>query len=204
MQTIVLATRNAKKRKELEDLLDSPEYQILTLEDFPDCPEVVEDGDTFLANARKKAVEVSQFTNLPAVADDSGLAVDALNGAPGIYSARYARGEGSTDEENNQALLKALENVPDAERTAHYVCAVAFAEKGQTRFETEGTVEGLILREYRGDGGFGYDPLFYFPPFQATFAEVPIERKHAVSHRGKAMREFAAFLKQSKHSQTKL
>lgn len=195
MENLVLATRNKKKRAELEGLVDRNCWGILTLDDFPDCPDVVEDGETFIENARKKALAVSRFTDKLAVADDSGIAVDALDGAPGIYSARFARGEGSTDEDNNQALLKALENTPDEKRTARYVCAVVLAVEEDILFETEQTVEGQILREHRGQGGFGYDPLFYYPPFGATFAEVPIERKHTVSHRGKAMRELAAFLR---------
>ncbi len=194
MEKVVLATKNKKKRAELEALIDTGRWRVETLDNYPDCPDVVEDGDTFLANARKKALAVSHYTGLPAVADDSGLVVDALDGAPGIYSARYARGEESTDDENNEAVLAGLRDVPHERRTARYVCAVVFVVDGENLFETEGVVEGIILREYRGEGGFGYDPLFFYPPYDATFAEVPIEEKHKVSHRGKAMRELAHYL----------
>ncbi len=196
MKTLVLATRNRKKEKELVDLLAGLGWEVRCLADFPDAPDVVEDGATFLENARKKAVETSLFTHTLALADDSGLAVDALGGAPGVYSARYAAAEGkpNTDEENRLRLLREMEGVPPEKRTGRFICAAAIASEGKVLFETEQTVHGLITCEPRGTGGFGYDPLFFYPPFGATFAEVPIERKHAVSHRGKALAEVRRFL----------
>jgi XTP/dITP diphosphohydrolase len=154
----------------------------------------VEDGETFLENARKKALHYAAFTGLLTLADDSGLAVDALAGLPGVYSARYAHGEGSSDEENLNKVLKEISKIPDAQRQARFICAAAVAAPEKVIFETEQSVEGEITMEPAGEGGFGYDPIFYYPPFGKTLAQVSAEEKHAVSHRGKAMREVAAFL----------
>ncbi|HQP97958.1 MAG TPA: RdgB/HAM1 family non-canonical purine NTP pyrophosphatase [bacterium] len=197
MKTLVLATRNRKKEKELVDLLAGLGWEVRCLADFLDAPDVVEDGETFLENARKKAIEVSRYTQGIALADDSGLAVDALGGAPGVYSARYAaavEGNSATDEENRLRLLREMEGVPQEKRTGRFICAAVIACEGKVIFETEQSVEGVITSKPRGSGGFGYDPLFFYPPFGATFAEVPIEQKHAVSHRGKALAEVRMFL----------
>ncbi|MBN2327130.1 MAG: XTP/dITP diphosphatase [Candidatus Omnitrophica bacterium] len=194
-ENLVLATRNRKKQQEMEQLVDGLDLQILTLRDFPDCPEVIEDGATFVENARKKAVEVSLHTGEMALADDSGLEVDALDGAPGVYSARYARGEESTDEENTQKVLDELGNAPSSKRRGRFVCAAVLAKDGKVLFSTEQTVEGVIASEPKGKGGFGYDPIFYYPPYGKTLAEASPEEKHAVSHRGKALREVCAYLK---------
>lgn len=191
---LVLATRNEKKRQELHDIVRQSGWTILTLREFPSCPDVVEDGHTFLENARKKAIEVSIHTGHITLADDSGLEVDALNGAPGIYSARYSRGENSTDQENLLRVLDELKEVPDEQRTARFVCAAVIANGTDVLYSTQQSVEGIIIHEPRGDGGFGYDPIFYYPPFQQTFAEIPSERKHTVSHRGKALRGIVEFL----------
>lgn len=192
---LLIATRNPKKQKELEELLTGAGWNIFTLLDFPECPEVLEDGETFMENAEKKAKETSLYTGMITLADDSGLVVDALDGRPGIYSARYAKGEDSTDEENNQRVLEEMADMDDENRIARFVCAAVVAQDEKVLFSTEHFVEGLLMHKPMGDGGFGYDPLFYYPPFQRTFAQVPIEKKHEVSHRGKALQDIVAFLK---------
>lgn len=191
---LVLATRNLKKQKEMQELVEGFGLRVLTLRDFPDCPETVEDGLTFQENALKKALEVSIHTGCLALADDSGLEVDALKGAPGVYSARYARGEESTDEENLLKVLLEMQDVPQEKRTARFVCAAVLAQDGKALFATRQTVEGEIAFEPQGDGGFGYDPIFFYPPYGKTLAQCASEEKHAVSHRGKAMREVISYL----------
>lgn len=192
--SLVLATRNLKKQKEMQELVVDLRLRILTLRDFPDCPDVVEDGTTFLENAIKKAVEVSAHTDCLALADDSGLEVDALGGAPGIFSARYARGDESTDEENLQKVLNELWDTPPEERTGRFVCAAVLAQHGNVLFTTRQTIDGIIVNEPKGCGGFGYDPIFFYPPYGKTLAEATPDEKHAVSHRGKALREVTRFL----------
>jgi XTP/dITP diphosphohydrolase len=187
---LVFATRNRGKLAELQVLLANIDgLEVLSLDDI-EVVDVVEDGDTFVANASKKALEVSRATGLPALADDSGLEVDALGGAPGVFSARYA-GESCDDEANNDKLLAALESVADDQRTGRFRSVLALADvAGQLGSEvltTEGACEGRILRERRGDGGFGYDPLFYVPELDATFAELGIGPKNNLSHRARAM-----------------
>ncbi len=196
-KTLVLATRNQNKQREMQQLLDGSGWNVLTLKDYPNCPEVVEDGTTFLENARKKAVEVSSYCGVMALADDSGLSVDALDGAPGVYSARYARGEDSTDADNNARVLNELQGVPREKRSGRFVCAAVLANGNDVLFSTEQTVDGIIQTELSGSGGFGYDPLFFYPPYHKTLAEATAEEKNAVSHRGKAMRAVAAFLETS-------
>ncbi len=191
--TILLATRNPKKQSELEELLSGLGWNVVTLRDFPDSPEVEETGKTFVENAILKAVAASTHSGLLALADDSGLAVDALDGGPGIYSARYAKGEDSTDEENLQKVLDELEGVPAEKRSGRFVCAAVLAQGDEVMFATEQCVEGFIADSPSGEGGFGYDPIFFYPPFGKTFAEVPIEEKHAVSHRGQALAEVKIF-----------
>ncbi|MFH1741938.1 MAG: RdgB/HAM1 family non-canonical purine NTP pyrophosphatase [bacterium] len=195
-RVLVVATRNRKKEQELRDLLADLGWEVRCLAEMPEIPEVVEDGETFLENARKKAMEVSHATHLLALADDSGLVADALGGAPGVYSARYATSESSTDadQENYLRVLREMESVPEEKRTARFVCAAVVAQDGKVVFETEQAVEGLLTREPRGSGGFGYDPIFFYPPFNATFGEVPIEQKHRVSHRSKALAAVREFL----------
>lgn len=194
-KTLLIATRNQKKQKELQELLSEIGWNVVTLCDYPDSPDVEENGETFLANAELKAVAASQHTGLLTLADDSGLAVDALDGRPGIYSARYAKGEASTDEENLQKVLDEMQGVPVERRMARFVCAAVLAQGEKVVFSTEQNVEGFLTESPGGDGGFGYDPIFYYPPFGKTFAEVPIEEKHSVSHRGQALAEVKAFLK---------
>lgn len=195
MPQLLVATRNLKKQRELDELLANLNWDVLSLRDFPGCPEAVEDGETFIENAAIKAKVASQHSGLIALADDSGLEVDALGGKPGVYSARYARGEGSTDEENLIQVLQELKDVPPEERTGRFVCAVVIAQGAEILFQTRATVEGVITKAPRGKGGFGYDPIFYYPPFGKTLAEVTPDEKHGVSHRGQALRQSVNFLK---------
>lgn len=193
---IVLASRNKKKKAELQTLLSQyiEGIEILSLDDVGIYGEIEEDGVTFEENALIKA-RVAAESGYIGVGDDSGLEVDALGGAPGVYSARYA-GEHGDDEANNDLLLKNLEDKDD--RSARFVCCIAcvFPERyGYEPIVVRGHVEGEILRERHGDGGFGYDPLFYFPEFDKTLAEVTAEEKNKVSHRGNAIAAFAEKLK---------
>jgi XTP/dITP diphosphohydrolase len=183
---IVLSSRNAKKIGEIAELLAPFEIPVIGVQDFPDVPEVEEDGDSFAANAAKKASAVATRLNRWVLAEDSGLCVDALGGAPGIHSARYA-GEQGKDAANNEKLLAALETVPNEKRTAYYVCyAVLSDPQGNIRLESEGRCHGRILREYHGENGFGYDPLFLVPEYHQTFGELPAAVKRHISHRAKA------------------
>jgi XTP/dITP diphosphohydrolase len=193
MKLLVFATRNKGKLAELRDLL--PGMAVLSVDEAAArigraIPDVVEDADTFVGNAEKKAREVSAATGLPALADDSGLEVDALGGAPGVYSARYA-GEPHDDGANNEKLLLALADVPEASRTARFRAVLALADVtgalGDRVITADGTCEGVILHEPRGTGGFGYDPLFYAPELGQTFAEAGIGTKSELSHRARAM-----------------
>lgn len=197
MMKIVLASRNKKKIAEMITLLKAQggalaDITILSLDDIHMNDEIEETGKTFQENALIKA-SVPASLGYIGIADDSGLSVDALDGAPGIYSARYA-GEPCNDENNNQKLLKELENVDDEKRTAQYVCAIACVFPDGRYFFVEECCKGKILREYHGNGGFGYDPLFYYPDYQKTFAEIDSEMKNRVSHRGKAMKAFCKML----------
>ncbi len=191
---LVFATRNQGKLVELRQLL--PDIAVLSVDEAAarigrEIPDVVEDADTFVGNATKKAREVSAITGLPALADDSGLEVDALAGAPGVFSARYA-GAGASDAANNAKLLVALTGVPPERRTARFRACLALADVtgslGANVITAEGTAEGVILDEPRGSGGFGYDPLFLFPERGQTFAELGVGTKGDLSHRAKAMR----------------
>lgn len=198
---LVLASRNQKKIEEMRRLMAEllPGVEVLSLDDVGVTEDIVEDGDTFEANALIKA-RAAAVGGCIGVADDSGLTVDALGGEPGIWSARYAARCGvdsdHNDEANNQLVLKKLEAVPDAERGGAYVCAVACVLPSGESFTVRGEVRGRILREYHGTGGFGYDPMFYYPPFGKTFAELTAGEKDQVSHRGTAMRLFAAALRE--------
>ena len=198
MLKIVLASRNKKKIKELKELLSAymkVPFEILSLDDIGFEGEIVEDGDSFEANSIIKA-SVPASLGYIGVADDSGLTVDALDGAPGIYSARYS-GEGATDEKNNTKLLCELKNIEKENRTASFVCAVSCVfPDGIPSFTTIGKCDGIILDSPRGDGGFGYDPLFYYPEYEKTFGEMTADEKNLISHRGAAMRAFAEKLSQ--------
>ena len=191
---LVLGTRNKKKGVELAQLVAPPweinprlaRLEIRSLDAHPEVADVVEDAKTFEGNARKKASEVARTLGLWVLADDSGLAVDALGGAPGVYSARYA-GEPSDDAANNRKLLEALEGVPDEARGAAFLCCLALADpSGVIRLEARGACRGRIIRELRGPGGFGYDPLFLIPEYHKTFGELGSLAKHQLSHRARA------------------
>ena len=198
---IVLASRNRKKIEELRTLLleEIDGIEILSLDDVGIFGEIEENGTTFEENALIKARVVARSGYI-GVADDSGLAVDALGGEPGVYSARYAAkchfAGDHDDEGNNQCLLYNLREVPDEARTGAYVCAIGCVLPDGTEFTVRGEARGRILREYHGNGGFGYDPLFYFDQFQKTFAEITPAEKNAVSHRGIAIKAFAKKLKE--------
>ena len=185
---LVVATGNQGKLKEIRAIL--PEYEIVCLKDLDIDIDIVEDGKTFEENAIIKAETISKMTNMVTIADDSGLVVDYLNGAPGIYSARYA-GEDATDEERNKKLLSELKDVPFEKRTARFACAIAISYPNGKTYTFFDTCEGKIAFEPLGENGFGYDPLFYFEEFNTTLANVESERKNKVSHRGKAVRTFA-------------
>jgi XTP/dITP diphosphohydrolase len=192
---IVLATRNKKKVEEIRRITADLPINVLSLDDFPLCPETVEDRDSFEGNAVKKAVEVAQCTGKNALADDSGLAVDALGGAPGVYSARYDQeAKSGNDPKNYLKLLNDLKNIPAEERTAQFVCCLALAyPDGRTR-TFFGHARGRIGYEPRGKKGFGYDPVFLPEGFDRTFAEMTAEEKDSLSHRGKAIEKLAEFL----------
>ena len=190
---IVLATRNKNKVREFREILQGFPVELKSLDDFGPLPEVVEDGKTFDDNAYKKALHTARVLGLPAIVDDSGLVVDALDGAPGVVSARYA-GENATDEENCSKLLDALNGI--ANRKAHFMCVISIAVPSGPALTYEASCDGVILQEKRGTSGFGYDPLFYFEEFGKTFAELSMAEKNSVSHRGKALAEFKSELPQ--------
>ena len=190
MREIVVATKNQGKVREIEAMLAHLNVKVLDLGLWPDIPEAVEDGATFADNALLKARHYAELTGKPCLADDSGLEVDALQGAPGVYSARYA-GPAATDAQNNAKLLAALSGVPTAERTGRFRCVLAFVDGKQAPLTADGSCEGVMLTAEEGDGGFGYDPLFYVPSLGKTLAAVSMEEKNAISHRGKALRAMA-------------
>ncbi|MHB1043609.1 MAG: XTP/dITP diphosphatase [Eubacteriales bacterium] len=183
---LVLATSNRGKVKELSGILDPLGIEVVSLEDYPGFGEIEENGATFEENAVLKAGEAAKRTGEVALADDSGLEVDYLNGQPGVHSARFA-GEEKSDRANNQKLLALLGGLPAERRTARFRCVIAVAFPGGPAHTTEGTCEGIILDEPRGTGGFGYDPLFYVPEYGQTFAELELPLKNKISHRGRAL-----------------
>lgn len=194
MKTILLATNNAHKVSEISNALDFPGWEFKTLADLDLKSDPPEDADDFLGNARIKAVAAQEEAfaagyRVAVLADDSGLEVDVLDGAPGVFSSRYA-GEDGNDEANNAKLFEELLDVADEERTARFVCTLVFLDEDGTELDARGTVEGRIGYELQGDGGFGYDPLFWPDVFEGecTLAEVPQARKNEVSHRGNALR----------------
>ncbi len=172
MPILVVGTRNPKKREEIRVILNDLPIEVRDLTAWPDAPEVIEDGDTFEANARKKATELARHLKHWVLGEDSGLVVPALGGRPGVYSARYAGKQGD-DEANNQKLLAELGPFPDDRRAAYYVCTAALADPaGEVQAVAEGRCHGLIIKERRGSGGFGYDPLFLIPEYHRTFGEL--------------------------------
>ena len=184
---IILATKNQKKVEELKAMLTDLDVNILSLSDFPDIPEVEETGITFAENAELKSTAIARATGKIALADDSGLEVDALGGQPGVYSNRFA-GPGASDRDKYMRILELLDGVPDEKRTARFRAAVAVSTPNGDTTIVEGSCEGQIAHEPRGDQGFGYDPIFYLPEFNKTMAELTPEAKNAISHRGKALR----------------
>jgi XTP/dITP diphosphohydrolase len=187
---LLVATLNPGKVREISAALAPTGFEVHGLETLGDCPEIEETGTTFEENARLKAEGYSRRTELPVLADDSGLEIDALDGAPGVQSARYG-GPGLDDAARNRKLLRALEGVDPDRRTARFRCVLALARRGQTFATFEGTIEGRLLDEPRGHNGFGYDPLFFHPPSGCTTAQLTTAEKQRVSHRGQAL---AAFL----------
>jgi XTP/dITP diphosphohydrolase len=192
---IVLATRNQHKKQELVALLQDLPIAIMTLDDFPDAPDVIEDGETCEANARKKAVEIARYTGLPAVADDTGLEVDALDGRPGAFAARYA-GEHATYEDNCRKLLQELQGIPPQRRNARFVTVAAIAlPTGETQL-ARGVLKGSIAEEAAGSHGFGYDPVFFLPGRRQTLAQLSPIEKNRISHRALAFAQAKQMLQQ--------
>ncbi len=190
--TIVAGTQNQHKIEEILAYLKFDHIVIKTLNDYDSIPDVEETGETFEENALIKAMAYYDLVHLPVFADDSGLRVDALNGMPGVYSARYA-GEDVTYLDNNKKLLKELHNIPDEQRTAEFVSTICYLDKSGPRYFT-GITKGIITREFKGDKGFGYDPVFYLPEIGKTYAELTMQEKNRISHRGKALAQFKTFL----------
>jgi len=194
---IVLATRNAHKAHELARVLESLglDIELLTIDAFPDAPEVAETEPTFEGNALLKARALAQHAGIPAISDDSGLCVNALNGMPGILSARWSGATENVDSTNLNLVLQQIIDVPDGRRGAQFVCAAALVLADGREFTVRGTVDGRLLRETRGDQGFGYDPIFVPEGFDVTTAQMSADEKDAISHRGKAMRALAQIVK---------
>jgi XTP/dITP diphosphohydrolase len=191
---ILIATANRGKTKEIRDLAQDIPIEFLSLADLDEFPEVVEDGATFEENALKKARVLAEATHLVTVADDSGLCVDALGGRPGVFSARYA-GELASDEDKCLRILEEMSDVPDWRRSARFVCVLALVTLDGEEKIFRGTCEGRITRELRGTSGFGYDPIFFDEKAGRTFAEMDLESKNKVSHRGRALRGLTEYLK---------
>ena len=194
LNTIVLATQNRDKREELQEALSEFTVKILSLNDFPFIGEIEEVGKTLLENSMIKAKTVHNLTQLPVIADDTGLEVEALNGAPGIYSARYA-GEDVTYEDNVNKLLAEMENIPLENRKAKFRTVISFVDKDRELW-TEGTIKGIIGETAKGKNGFGYDPVFFVPELEKTFSELSIGEKNKISHRGLAMKKFRILLRE--------
>ena len=193
MKEVIIATKNAGKAREFEHIFASRGIVVRTLLDFPEIPEVEETGTTFEENAILKAEAVSQALNKMVIGDDSGLMVDALEGRPGIYSARYA-GEPKNDQNNTDKVLSELQGVPEKKRSARFYCALAVAIPGQETRTVSGSCEGRILEERRGTNGFGYDPVFYVPEKGVAMAELSADEKNSISHRANALKKLDVIL----------
>ena len=194
IQAIVLATHNRDKREELQEALSEFMVEILSLNDFPFIGEIEEVGQTLLENSMIKAKTVHNLTQLPVIADDTGLEVEALNGAPGIYAARYA-GEDVTYEDNVNKLLAEMENIPLENRKAQFRTVISFVDKDRELW-TEGRIKGIIGESAKGKNGFGYDSVFFVPELEKTFSELSIGEKNKISHRGLAMKKFRILLRE--------
>ena len=192
MKKIVIATRNQHKLSEMHAILNESSIQFVGLEDFPKIKEIEETGNTLLENSLIKARAVNRLTGYPTIGDDTGLEVDILNGEPGVRSARFA-GKNAQSSDNVKLLLNKLKDVPDDKRTARFRTVISFVSDGLERW-VEGKVEGIITREISGESGFGYDPIFYYPPLKKTFAELSLVEKNKISHRGLALEKFRILL----------
>lgn len=193
MREIIIATKNAGKVKDFETLFSPKGFKVTSLLDFPEIEDVEETGVTFAENATLKAETISTALNKPVIADDSGLAIDALNGEPGVYSARYA-GENKDDNANIEKVLQKLHDVPFEKRTARFHCTLAIAVPGKRTELVEGTCEGRILEEKRGENGFGYDPIFFVEKWNCSMAELSKEQKNQISHRANALEKLAPLI----------
>jgi len=194
LHRLLIATTNPGKLREIRELLGDVAVVLVSLSDIAPIEAPEETGQTFAENARLKAEYYAAHARLPTVAEDSGLAIDALGGAPGIHSARFLRPDATYPERFGE-IYRRLDEQPETPRTARFVCALALVDRGAVLFETTGTIEGEIAAAPRGEGGFGYDPIFYYPPYGMTLAEVTQESKLAVAHRGKAFRALAEWLR---------
>ena len=199
MKEVLIATGNRGKLRELELLLNPCVQKVYSLADFPDVAPAVEDGSTFAENAIKKATAAAQATGKPSIADDSGLVVEELDGAPGVFSARFA-GEGATDAQNNAKLLQMMAGIPAGARKASFRCAAALCIPGKEPVVFEGEVKGVVLEAPRGTEGFGYDPLFLVPEYGKTLAELPLEVKNRISHRSIALGKVIQYIGNCKES----
>ena len=194
---VVLASKNPHKLVEIKQITDKFGFELVLQSELGVDIDVEETGTTFEENSLIKAKAVMEATGLPALADDSGIAVDALNGEPGVYSARYGGDPSLTDHDRMMLLLKNTEQVPDGQRQAKFVCVISFVTPEGKVIQARGEIHGELTREPRGENGFGYDPIFYYPPFGQTTAEIPADQKNAVSHRGNALRIFYEKLKEA-------
>lgn len=193
MKEIIIATKNEGKLREFKSLLANFDIKVRGLGDFDTIPEIIEDGETFQDNAKKKAEGICKVLNLPTIADDSGLVVDFLNGMPGIYSARFA-GDDKNDDKNNARLLDLMQGIETKKRSAKFVCAIALAIPNEPTIIVQDAIEGSITIEPKGSNGFGYDPLFYIPEYRKTMAEIPSEVKNKISHRAKALQKLVIII----------
>lgn len=194
---ILISSNNKDKIKEIKEIFDNENVNLLALSQFPDISEVVEDRNTLFENALKKARVLFEYTNIPTIADDTGLEVDALNGAPGIYSARYA-GENVSYDDNVNKLLNEMQGITDEKRTARFKTVAVFYS-GSLCFHETGIIEGTILNTRKGKGGFGYDPVFFIPEIGKSFSDMTIEEKNKISHRGQAFTKlYQSFIHKTK------
>ena len=189
---LIIATHNNDKEKELKSVLDDFPVEVMSLDQFPEIGEIEETGSTLYENAKLKAVTVNKITNMPCLGDDTGLEVDALSGAPGVYSSRYA-GENVSYEDNVMKLLRELRSTPSDKRTARFRTIIFYTD-GDRELYTQGEIQGVITENPRGTNGFGYDPVFYIPEVKKTMAELTSAEKNILSHRGQAMRKFRKLL----------
>ncbi|WP_243386130.1 XTP/dITP diphosphatase [Bacillus kexueae] len=195
MKEIVVATKNKGKVKEFVDMLEPRGFTVLSLLDIDESIDVEETGTTFQENAILKAETISKMVNKPVIADDSGLAIDALNGEPGVYSARYA-GDEKNDRQNIEKVLVKLQNIPKEKRTARFHCVLAYAHPEKETVTVDGTCEGFITEDILGENGFGYDPIFFVPEKEKTMAQMTKEEKNQISHRANALKQFESILNQ--------